>query len=123
MFGAPKIPTESPEVIAALLSRGEIVLVDVREPAEFGAERIHGALLHPLSTFDPAALPQGEQRIVLHCGSGKRSETAYRRCVAAGVDVRSHMRGGIGAWKAARLSVISVDPATGRIRDTGQGVK
>ena len=38
---------------------------------EFAAERIHGALNFPLSTFDPAALPAaGDKLIVLQCGSG-----------------------------------------------------
>src|SRR5690606_16583467 len=55
MFNNP--PTMSPQEISGALSRGEIVLIDVREPMEFAAERIHGALLYPLSTFDPADLP------------------------------------------------------------------
>ncbi|MEZ5938976.1 MAG: rhodanese-like domain-containing protein [Hyphomonadaceae bacterium] len=117
MFGGPKIPTESPEEIHAALTRGEIVLIDVREPREYATERIHGALLYPLSTFDPAALPQGGRPIVFHCGSGKRSGTAFELCQQAGVSVRSHMRGGIGAWMNARLPTISVDPATGQVRE------
>jgi len=35
-----------------LAANGEILLVDVREPNEYAFERIHGALLYPLSTFD-----------------------------------------------------------------------
>jgi rhodanese-related sulfurtransferase len=97
--------------------RGEIILIDVREPSEYGAERIHGALLFPLSTFDPAMLPQGGRELVLHCGSGKRSAAAYAKCLQAGVTVRSHMDGGITAWKACHLPLVTVDPATGAIRD------
>ena len=56
------------------LLRHEVILVDVREAHEFAAERIHGALLFPLSTFDPLALPADPRRpVVLQCGSGKRS--------------------------------------------------
>ena len=47
----------TPEQIHAWLANGEILLVDVREANEFAFERIHGALLYPLSTFDPKALP------------------------------------------------------------------
>jgi len=54
---------------------------------------------------------------VLQCGSGKRSETAFQKARAAGVSVRSHMGGGIMAWKAAGLPVVSTDPATGAVRD------
>ena len=111
-------PTESPKQIHDAIARGEIVLVDVREPGEYAAERIHGALLFPLSTFDPAALPHDKgQPIVLHCGSGKRSATAFAQCRRAAVPVRAHMGGGILAWKAAGLPTVSVDPGTGAVRD------
>lgn len=118
MFGIRSVPTETPQQIHDAMARGEIVLVDVREPLEYGIERIPSALLLPLSTFDPAALPDeiGKQ-VVLQCGSGKRSEMAYRKATAAGVKVRSHMGGGIMAWKAAGLPVVSTDPSTGAVRE------
>ncbi|MEN0654260.1 rhodanese-like domain-containing protein [Hyphobacterium sp. WM6] len=110
------------ETDAATLAKrhqaGEVVIVDVREPHEFAAERIHGALLHPLSTFDPKALPAGGDRpVILHCGSGKRSADALSRCAAANVSVDTHLKGGIMAWKQAGLPTIAVDPSTGRIID------
>ncbi|MBU6318641.1 MAG: rhodanese-like domain-containing protein [Alphaproteobacteria bacterium] len=118
MFGTKAAPTETPKAISDALERDEIVLIDVREPGEYASERIHGAMLFPLSTFDPAALPDPAGKdLVFHCGSGKRSQTAYERAVKAGVAVRSHMQGGIGAWKAQGLSTITVDPASGVIRD------
>jgi rhodanese-related sulfurtransferase len=90
-----------PAEVSARMARGEIVLVDVREPNETAAERIPGALAMPLSQFDPASLPQGE--VVLSCLSGKRSGMALARCRDAGVAVNTHMRGGLMAWKAAGL--------------------
>jgi len=118
MIFSPRIATETPQQIRDALARGEIVLIDVREPGEYAAERIHGAILYPLSTFDPGALPDevGKQ-VVLQCGSGKRSEMAFKKALAAGVKVRSHMGGGILAWKADGLPVVSTDPATGLMRD------
>ena len=47
MFGKTRIPTETPLQVREALGRGEIILIDVREPAEYAAERIHGALLFP----------------------------------------------------------------------------
>jgi rhodanese-related sulfurtransferase len=42
-------------------------------------------LLYPLSTFDATLLPDdGAQRVVFHCGSGKRSLTAAEKRRAAG---------------------------------------
>jgi rhodanese-related sulfurtransferase len=116
MFNNP--PVMSPQDTAAALSRGEIVLIDVREPMEYAAERIHGALLYPMSTFDPAQLPRDEKRpVVFHCGSGKRSATAFAAAAQAGVPLRAHMQGGIGAWKMAGLPTVTIDPASGAVRD------
>ena len=68
--------------------------------------------------IDPAALPVGGDRpVVLQCGSGKRSGMALDLCRKAGVDVAGHLAGGIGAWRAAGLPVIRIDPATGAVRD------
>jgi rhodanese-related sulfurtransferase len=108
--------------VKALLDAGRILLVDVREPAEYAAERIHGALLYPLSTFDASALPPDDAReIVFHCGSGKRSLAAAQKRLAAGASQARHMSGGIGAWCAAGLPTIRLDPATGAIRDATRG--
>jgi len=54
MFGS-KVKDLTPTEVKTALDAGRILLIDVREPAEFAAERIHGALNFPLSTFDPAA--------------------------------------------------------------------
>ena len=107
-----------PDEVSALLDARQIILIDVREPTEYAAERIHGALLYPLSTFDPQALPDVRtHRVVLHCGSGKRSAAAALKCIDAGAHEFAHISGGIAAWKAAGLPVIRVDPATGRLMD------
>ena len=118
MFTTRAVPTETPQQVHEAMARGEIVLIDVREPSEFAVERIHGALLFPLSTFDPAGLPDAVgKQVVLQCGSGTRSEMAFRKAFAAGVKVRGHLGGGIMAWKAAGLPVVSTDPSTGAVRD------
>lgn len=108
----------TPEQVAEALEKGEIILVDVREPAEYEQERIRGALLYPLSTFDPSGLPVGQGRkVVLHCKVGGRSAQAVNACMGAGLDVTAHMDGGMGAWKAAGLSYFRIDPATGRMEE------
>jgi rhodanese-related sulfurtransferase len=97
-----------PADIARLLSAEEITLIDVREPAEYEAEHIQGALLYPLSTFDPRSLPDdGGRTIVFYCGSGMRSAKAVAVCQAAGLSHDGHMKGGIQAWKAAGLPTIA----------------
>jgi rhodanese-related sulfurtransferase len=105
---ATSIETLSAVEVARLLNAHKLLLIDVREPTEYAAERIPGALLYPLSTFDPAALPGDEsRRVVFHCGSGKRSLAAAERRLAAGQLSAAHLGGGLTAWKGAGLPVIA----------------
>jgi len=105
----------SPVEAKALLDQGLAVLIDVREPYEYGFERIPGALLFPLATFDPKALPTGGKTILLQCGTSKRSGMAARRMIEAGAPVAHHIAGGLAAWKAAGLPLLGINPATGAI--------
>jgi rhodanese-related sulfurtransferase len=91
----------SPAELKTLLDAKAVTLVDVREPAEFAAERIEGAVLHPLSTFNPHALPPG--KLVFQCGIGRRSLEALRRHAAACLPPAQHLHGGLAAWKQAGL--------------------
>ncbi|HQT63833.1 MAG: sulfurtransferase [Acidocella sp. 20-57-95] len=119
-FSSKKIDIKNftPAELHDALAKHAVTLVDVREPGEFAAARIHGAVLFPLSSFDPAALPHDPARpIVLQCGSGKRSHNAALMCIKANVAIAGHLAGGIGAWAGAGLPVTSVDPATGKIID------
>jgi len=106
----------SPADAKSLIDQGEAILIDVREPYEYGFERIPGALLFPLATFDPAALPcGGPQKIVLQCGTSKRSGMAAQRMIDAGCAVVYHIKGGLAAWKEAGLPLLGVNPTTGAI--------
>ena len=109
----------SPRQVAELLNGHQILLVDVREPDEYAAQRIAGALLFPLSTLDALALPpDGPRRVVFQCGTGKRSALAAKARLAAGASRVAHLTGGIGAWKAAGLPVLQIEPATGKVAST-----
>ena len=88
--------------VARGMRQNRILLVDVREPNETAIEAFPGAVLVPLSSFDPARIPdpQGRQ-VVFACRSGIRSVTASQRAQAAGLPYDAHLSGGILAWKAA----------------------
>lgn len=106
-----------PDEVSALLSSGDCLLIDVREPGEFEAERIPGAMLFPLTEFDPKFIPfEAARRIVFHCGTGKRSHDAATRARGAAKKGVYHLAGGIRAWKDAGLATISFDPDTGEWR-------
>jgi rhodanese-related sulfurtransferase len=90
------------EQVKSLMEEGRIILVDVREPHEFAAGHIPGSVSHPLSRFDPSALPKDpERRIVLSCAAGVRSVHAAALAREAGRDVREHYLGGFKDWLAA----------------------
>src|SRR5665647_1097153 len=101
---ADEVTNLTPDEVAAGLRAGRMLLVDVREPNETAAESYPDAVLVPLSSFDPAAIPdpQGKQ-VVFACRSGRRSITASVAAQDAGYPYKAHMAGGIIAWKAAGL--------------------
>jgi len=77
-------------------------LWNVRETSEYDQEHIPGAMLSPMSTFDPELFPTVPgKKVVLHCAVGKRSEAAGKMLLNEGYDGAIHMIGGIQEWKAA----------------------
>jgi rhodanese-related sulfurtransferase len=94
----------TPQDVSRGLAEGRMLLVDVREPNETAIERFPGAVLAPLSAFDPAAIPVPAGReVVFACRSGRRSVTASLAAQEGGFPYGSHLAGGILAWKAAGL--------------------
>lgn len=106
-----KMENLAPADVARLLADDAILLIDVREPGEYAVECIDGAMLCPLSSFDPDALPDpGARKLVFHCAGGVRSAKAMAACAKAGVDFAGHLAGGINAWKQAGLPTSPGDP-------------
>lgn len=100
----PQVRDLTPQEVAQGLQDGRLVLVDVREPNETAVERFPDAVIVPLSSFDPAAIPDPAGRdVVFACRSGRRSVTASLAAQELGFPYSSHLAGGILAWKAAGL--------------------
>ena len=100
----PSVRDLTPQEVAEGVKSGRIVLVDVREPNETAVERFPGAVLVPLSSFDPATIPAPPgSEVVFACRSGRRSATASLAAQEQGFDYKAHLAGGILAWKAAGL--------------------
>ena len=100
------LPLETtPQDVQRRLAAGEkLLLVDVREPNEVAVEAYPGGVVVPLSTFDPAAIPDpGGKQVVFACRSGKRSVTASLAAQTAGLAYDKHLAGGMLAWKASGL--------------------
>ena len=109
MFGWLKrtaVTTLTPQEAHEQASRGEILLVDVREAGEWAQGHIPGAVHMPLSQIAQliGALPK-ERPVVFYCLSGARSASAVRYAEQASVPHRAHLGGGITAWRMQGLPV------------------
>jgi rhodanese-related sulfurtransferase len=84
----------------------EILLLDVRTPAEFEEARIDGAVLLPLPNLQPAQvlkLAHGKQSCVIVCRSGNRARQAAEKLRASGIASIYVLQGGLQAWESAGL--------------------
>jgi rhodanese-related sulfurtransferase len=103
-LGREDVHDLGPEEVARGLAAGKVLLVDVREPNETQVERYPEAFYLPMSEFDPAAIPDPQDRqVVFACRSGNRSVTASLMAQAAGLPYDAHLAGGMKAWKALGL--------------------
>lgn len=99
MFGWG-VKTITVDELADRLKQGKQVLIDVREPYEFKAGHVKGAVNVPLAQladklgrFDPCA----ETYVI--CQSGHRSATAVRVLKRAGFENAYSVKGGTSAWR------------------------
>lgn len=101
--------TIEPEALRPQLDRGEVVLVDVREPNEWEINRIGGARLIPLATLPERVNDLNTaDDIVLYCKTGSRSARAVNFLYDLGFRKIKNLTGGIDAW------IDRVDPSLPR---------
>ena len=102
----------SPAEVAELLARGEIQLIDVREPYEREAGYIAGSRHIELERLaGRAETIRRDQPVVFQCRLGARSAMAAQAFRTAGWDARN-LAGGITAWVDAGLPIA---PEDGRV--------
>jgi len=104
------VPELTPEEAKAQLDRGEIaLLIDVREPAEWDAGHIPGALHAPRGMIEwyadpgypnhkPDLAEAQAKRVVIHCASGGRSLLAAQSLQRLGFSNVISMSGGFKEW-------------------------
>lgn len=93
------VPAIEHETLEKACLAGDCHVIDVREPHEYTAGHLPGAVNHPLSSFDPAALP-ADKPVVLVCQAGGRSARAMQAAHGAGRADVIHYQPGTGGWKA-----------------------
>ena len=92
---------------AELFSAGSFLL-DVREPSEWEAGHIDGAVLIPLAELSTrmSEIPK-DKTVVIICRSGNRSAQARDQLRAAGYSQTTSVDGGMNAWIEAGLPVVT----------------
>jgi len=98
-------------------SKSDILLIDLREPAEFDKGHISGAVhlprgllefeIHKLVTtfFADEIVPAEDRPIILYCGTGGRSALAAQSMEEMGYTNVASVAGGLVAWAKAQLPV------------------
>lgn len=101
-----KLTPIQPGRAAEMAAAGRAVIVDIREPAEFHAASIGGAVSHPLSRLGRQPLSaQPGQAIVFTCRSGMRTAMNQGRLAALAGGEAYVLEGGLDAWVACGLPV------------------
>jgi molybdopterin/thiamine biosynthesis adenylyltransferase/rhodanese-related sulfurtransferase len=97
-----RIDEIDPAVVREQVSNGAVV-VDVREPEEWSAGHIPGAVHVPKSYLESrieGAVADREQHVILYCASGNRSAWAARTLIEdLGYEHVESMTGGFTLWK------------------------
>jgi rhodanese-related sulfurtransferase len=104
--------TGGPKVGAAeattLINREDALMVDVRDPGEYGAGHVLGAKNVPLARIDDGAndlARRKERPLVVYCDGGERSAKAVAALRKQGFARVTSLSGGLAAWQGAGLPV------------------
>lgn len=108
MSGSATISTNQ---LAELTSQGDVDLIDVRTPLEFGEVHITEARNIPLDQLDPHSVMQRrgdspEEPLYVICKSGTRGGKAQQKFIDAGYTHVINVEGGTEAWVQEGLPVV-----------------
>jgi len=105
-------PSELQMMLADTEGHDPLMLVDVREPREFAAGHLPGAINMPMSELDRrlAELP-ARSTVVFMCRSGGRSLRACGQALRGGTVTPLQLEGGLLAWAAEVDPALIVAPA------------
>jgi rhodanese-related sulfurtransferase len=104
-------PTErisAPMAAEELASADPPIVLDVRNPREWASKHIEGSVNIPLNHLQEriAEIPR-DRRIAVHCAGGYRSSIAVSILHQHGITHLIEIAGGLAAWDAVQLPVIS----------------
>jgi rhodanese-related sulfurtransferase len=89
-----------------LINREDALVVDVRDPGEYGAGHILGAKSVPLSRVGDADVSKRKDRpVIVYCDTGDRASKAIAVLKKQGVQRVVNLTGGLRAWQQAGLPI------------------
>jgi rhodanese-related sulfurtransferase len=91
------------------IEQHELLLLDVRTPAEYEEAHIAGSILHPLSSLDPqkvAELSANKKNCLVICRSGGRAKQAAEKLLRNNCPNVKVLTGGVSAWEARGLPLV-----------------
>ena len=97
-----------PQQAQELISRGEVEVIDVRDPGEWSGGHLAGARLVPLDQL--RSNPKGvlvRDGVIFVCAAGVRSQTAARIAANHGLTRVYNLSGGTRAWVKAGLPLLN----------------
>jgi hydroxyacylglutathione hydrolase len=113
LAGRPDLvwPTErisAPMVADELANADPPLVLDIRNPREWATKHIEGSVNIPLNHLQEriAEIPR-DRRLAVHCAGGYRSSIAASILHQYGITRLIEMAGGLAAWEAAKLPVVS----------------
>lgn len=92
-----------------MIQAGNLTILDVREPDEFRAERISGAINIPRGVLEfkvTDVIKNKNQKILVYCLLGGRGVLATQTLNTMGYRNVVNISGGLVAWKASGLKVV-----------------
>ena len=100
-------PAVSAAQATQLINREDALVLDVRDPGEYGTGHIIGAKNVPLSRIDTAgseiAAKRKDKPVIVYCDTGNRSGKAASALKSQGFGRVVTLSGGLGAWQQAGL--------------------
>jgi rhodanese-related sulfurtransferase len=100
-------PWVDPVQATHLINREDALVLDVREPGEYGAGHVLGAKNVPLAKLDaPGDLAKRKDKpVIVYCDGGDRSGKALAALRKHGFARVLNLSGGLKAWQQAGLPV------------------
>ena len=100
-------PSINPTQATQLINREDALVLDVREPGEYGAGHILGARSVPLARIGERAdfAKRKDRPLIVYCDGGARASKAAAALRQQGFTRVLSLSGGLGAWQQAGLPV------------------